>query len=146
LQLVRFVPTERDGDYAYHAALAAAWETGETVVNIEWDMQVNADLLMDLLSCPQPLCSHAYRMYLPREYWAHGRVVNATTLTIDWCERGDLFAEYSGIGFCKIAPEARSGPLVRRPWPELEQAVNASVRGLWHLHWPAIGHDHKEAR
>lgn len=107
-------------------------------------MQVNTDLIMDLLSCPEPLCSHAYRMYLPLECWAHGTLVNKQTTTVEWALGGEDFVEYSGIGFCKIMPEARTGPLERASWRELEQSVNRAVRGPWHLHWPGVEHYHKE--
>lgn len=148
--ICRFVPASWHDDYSYHDALSRAWSWPQAIVNVEHDNEFSPALTEELLSCPQPLCTHAYRLYVPVKCWAHGRIVNAQTWSCEWVQQGAEFAEFSGIGFCKIAPEARTGPLARRPWRELERSVHEAVEGPWHIHWGADGqgidHDHKEPR
>jgi hypothetical protein len=59
-----------------------------------------------------------------------------------WITEGIERAAYSGIGFCKIAPEARVRPLERDTWRGLEWQVNAATEGDWHVHWEPIEHHH----
>jgi len=113
------------------------------IVNVEHDMEYSDRLARELVACDHPLCTHAYRMHLPRECWAHGAVANAATLTVAWGSEGEEWAEFSGVGFCKIVPSARVAPLERCPWWEVEGTVNATVRGPWHVHWPAVEHYHR---
>lgn len=66
-------------------------------------------------------------------------------VTVDWIEPGDEWAEWSSIGFCKIAPEARSAPLDRMFWQWLEHGINRVVSSdgtRWHIHWPEVKHHH----
>lgn len=145
--IYHFIPGPEHDSYEYWRGLSALWDTDHSIVNIEHDMEVSVGLVAGLLSCPRPLCSHAYRMHVPRDYWAHGhwpesegeRLVGSG---INWIDEGDPFAGYSAIGFCKITPEARIAPLERVDWRGCELAVNHAVRGPWHIHWPAINHYH----
>lgn len=70
-------------------------------------------------------------------------------ITPDWIKPGDEWAEWSSIGFCKIAPQARSLPLDRMFWQWLEHAVNRVVSAdgtRWHIHWPEVKHLHDYKR
>ena len=151
LRPVLFVPGAGDDAYEYWRRLSAAWMTTETIVNVEHDMECSQALVDELLACPHPLCSHAYLMYLPRRYWAHGWASTdprerAQGGGIRWVERGDERAGHSAIGFCKVEPRVRPGELERTEWPGVEMAVNRAVCGPWHLHWPGVEHYHKEPR
>lgn len=126
--------------------MSAAWQGRGALVNVEHDMECSNALAWDLLGCPHPLCTFAYRMYLPRECWAFGRLVNSRTLTVEWGSEGDEWAEWSGIGFCKIERSARRDSLPRTEWRGVEAAVNRAVDGPWHVHWPAVAHYHEEPR
>ena len=48
---------------------------------------------------------------------------------------GDEFADWSAIGFVKIAPEARIAPLAECHWRQMEDAIDKAVKKPWHLHW-----------
>lgn len=126
------------------------WASNRVLVNIEHDMECSRELVAELLTCRHPLCTHAYRMYLPRTYWAHGRVTDyrlrETGEGIQWAAEGQEWADWSAIGFCKVGPEARVAPLARTEWSGVETAVNLAVGERWHIHWPGVEHYHKEPR
>ena len=73
---------------------------------------------------------------------------------ISWLDEGDQWAVWSSIGFCKIAPVARTKPLDRLFWMYIEHSVNRSVGKYmnagganydWHIHWnegKGIQHHH----
>jgi hypothetical protein len=140
--------------FSYHEALARCWESGDTVLNVEWDMEHSRSLMLGLLACPHSLCTYAYMMHLPTKHYAHGDVSAVPAFRergegVRWIERGDEWASYSGIGFCKIALGARVGELERQSWPLVELAVNRAVRGPWHVHWHnsvGIEHHHRTPR
>lgn len=138
--------------YAYWKALNDHWGQGRTIINVEHDMEFNDQLVADLVECPHPLCTHAYRVYLStRGYW-----VFSPTRAGRWIVEGDAWADTASLGFAKIAAGAQTRPLERMPWKWLEHAVNRAVIGwdgstlspcrearcAWHVHWPEIGHFH----
>lgn len=145
---------------AYHAICADVfdygdgwrelWESGDTIVCVEHDMEFSDALVDELLSCPQPLCAHAYLMhqYGP-PFYAHGwlpqqKGLRAQASCIRWIDHGEERADYSAVGFVKIAPRARRFPLAENiPWMAVEQEVNAATTGTWHIHWPGVEHYHK---
>lgn len=116
-------------------------------------MQCTDALIDELLSCPHPVCTHAYQMHIPRTYWAHNVSLTGarpsglalsqyTARGIRWVAPGDVWADFSGIGFCKIAREARMGCLRRDVWRGVEVSVNAAISTRWHVHWPGVEHHH----
>lgn len=135
--IYRFVPTPRDDEYEYWRGFARAWAASAVIVNVEHDMQYTPALAAELLHCPHPLCSHAYQMHIPRDYYAHSH--NRDGMDGFWIGHGKEWAVYSAIGFCKITPEARIGPLERDTWRGVEWRVNAATQGLWHIHWGPDG-------
>jgi hypothetical protein len=140
-------PVCHDG-FDYWRGLHQLWTQDVVVVNLEHDHDFTDAPVVDLLACPHPLCSHAYLMHIPYEHYAHGWASDVPAFReraqgVRWIEQGDEWADYSGIGFCKITPEARVGPLRETEWNGLEMSVNACVRGPWHLHWPSILHHHR---
>ena len=134
----RVQPLRCEDDHSYGRGLAALWTTSATVVNVEHDMEFSDALVADLLACPEPLCSHAYQVWPS----AWRRFVYAHSKDGRWLEQGDSSADFSSIGFCKLAPAGRTGELKTYPWRYVEQAVNTAVAGEWHIHWPAIKHHH----
>ena len=146
----RFAHGPADDRYAYWRSLAAVWASTDILVNVEHDNEFSQSLVSALLACSHPLCTHAYRMHVPRSHWAHGWAPQDARRErgerVQWIERGEEWADYSAIGFCKIAPEARIGPLAHCEWPGVELAVNNATAGLWHVHWPGVAHHHTEAR
>lgn len=140
-----------DGDeYGYWAAMARAWGSPEVLVNLEHDMQYSDTLARELLDCPHPCCTHAYRMHTGRygDYWAHSHD-GLCGMDGHWVTEGAEWAAYSAIGFCKIVPEVRTVPLERCQWRHVEHVVNSAiwratgaVRDRWHVHWPGVEHYH----
>ena len=139
----------------YGMALASIWQQDAAIVNIEHDHPATPELVAELLACPHPLCTHAYQMHLPTTYWAHS--TRADAMDGFWIEQGAEWAAYSAIGFCKIAPEARTRPLGPAVWQAVELEVNNATTGpsadsKWHVHWNGAGtgqgieHFHKEPR
>lgn len=136
--------------FDYSDGLRWLWDGASTIVNVEHDMEFSDDLVQQLLDCEHPLCAHAYKMYLPRVYYAHGWLPRETgprsrAQSIRWIDQGEEWVDYSALGFVKITPEARHYPLAENvPWQALEQEVNAAVAGThWHIHWPEIEHYHR---
>jgi hypothetical protein len=122
----------------YWRGLNAAWSGPGTLVNVEHDMECTDELVRQLVDCPWPACSHAYRVWLSdRQQF----VFAARSSGGGWVDEGVTAADYAGVGFCKIEQTARSFPLRRGPWIAIEQAVNQAV-GEWHIHWPAVEHYH----
>lgn len=124
----------------YWRGLAAHWDSAETIINVEHDMEYSDKLASDLLDCSEPLCTHAYRVYIERLREWHWAAWDDRFVYV----RADAqHASNASIGFCKIAPSARVAPLGRTTWKLLELEVNRSVRGPWHIHWPAVKHHHR---
>lgn len=138
-------------EYDYWESIARIWGEPVPIVNVEHDNEYSDELARLLVECPHPRCAYAYRMYpCGREwqpYWAFSP--DGLCGMGHWGAEGDEWAAWSAIGFCKIAPVAR-GPLPARcGWRLVEQEVNYAlrghahmIRGLWHIHWPAIEHYH----
>lgn len=146
--------------YDYWRALAGLWDGGVTIVNVEHDMEFSDALMDDLLTCPEPICAHAYLIHVhslqPRDPF-HGYNVSSvgwhppieplsqySARGFRWVEPDDRWADFGSLGFCKIEARARCGPLRRDTWRGVEWSVNAAINARWHLHWPAIDHYHKE--
>ena len=146
-------PVLAAGDaYAYWRELSRLWRHPVTLVNVEHDMEFSDDLVRDLVECPHPLCTHAYRVWINniREW------IYCPTRDQRWITHGVEWAHTSSLGFCKIAPEARTRSLKRLPWKFLEHGVCDAVTGCsaavvgdaplaapqWHVHWPEIEHFH----
>jgi hypothetical protein len=142
LLLYRFIPAPWNDDYDYWRGFERKWTADDVIVNVEHDMECSGRLLADLLACPHSLCTHAYLMHIPKTHFAHS--TRADAMDGFWIGEGEEWAAYSGIGFCKIAREARTRPLGRMTvWRGVELAVNNATTGPWHVHWPAIEHHHR---
>lgn len=139
--LYQFLPPNDDDGLGYWRGLSALWDSPDTIVNVEWDMEFSPALVDALLACPHPLCTHAYQMHIPRTYYAHS--ARRDGMDGFWLGKGVEWAAYSAIGFCKIAPQARVRPLARDVWRGVEMQVNAATDGPFHVHWPAIRHYHQ---
>ena len=141
------VPIPCHGPLDYHKGVAAWWETSRTIINVEHDHEVSDELIQGLLDCPHNFCSWAYWLGIPSggPHWAH-RTGKQPPCGGVWIETGDEWADFGGIGFCKITPEARVRPL-RGPWDRKRQvwqdvdwqsvdiAVFAAVDERVHVHW-----------
>lgn len=153
------------GPLDYWRGFDALWKTGETIVNVEHDVELSATLVAGLVECEHPLCTYPYRLYFPSTH-QHEPCYAQRVSTVGWhppiddCGRwassgsryvepssdgapGDEWADYIGPGFCKVAPEARIAPLAQQPWQGVEMSVNAAVEGRWHVHWPEVEHYHR---
>lgn len=148
----RLVSWRCEDDYDYWCGMVRLWVgRQQTIVNVEHDMEYSDDRVQGLLDCPHPLCSYAYRLRPPHAHFAHNvsragwhppidQISRYTALGIDWVDPGAEWADFGGIGFCKIRPSARVAIPPAAPWQWLEMSVHASIRGRWHLHWPAVKH------
>jgi hypothetical protein len=132
------------GDHDYSRGLQALWPTGQTIVNVEHDMECTDELIDQLLGCPHPLCSHAYRLHPVTtgrpSHWAHR---DGGTNYGEWVETGTEWCGFTGIGFCKITPAARVRPLADSHWTAVDCAVSDATEGDWHMHWPGVEHHHR---
>jgi hypothetical protein len=148
------VGIECSDPFDYWRGVEAHWASSETLCVVEHDMEVSDELIQSLLDCPHGLCSWAYWLGIPSggPHWAH-RTGRKPPCGGVWVETGDEWADYGGIGFCKITPEARVRPLAKawdaeleawRPhtWQSVDVAVFASIDVRVHLHWPAVEHQH----
>jgi hypothetical protein len=148
------VPILGEDPYGYWRALNDHWGHGRTIVNVEHDVEFSDRLVQELVDCPHPLCTYAYRVYIQRRgYWIY-----APTRDGKWIAEGDEWADTASLGFTKIAASEQGQPLDRLPWKWLEHAVCGAVAGTgsawdagclnrgrdraWHVHWPEIGHYH----
>jgi hypothetical protein len=136
-------------DFDYWAGLAAVWESAETIVNVEHDMEVTDEHVAELIDCPAAACSFAYHVHwastsLRDDVIAAGNGARDADRHPDpgFLQGGEEWAEWSAIGLVKITPEARIGPLRREPWQRLELAVHDAVKRPWCLHWPPVNHHH----
>ena len=140
---------ECGGELSYWAGFSRLWDSDQTIVNVERDMQFDDALVAELVDCPHPLCAYPYRVYPT----AKGKFIYCGTATPPggegdpvWLSPGDEWAVWHSIGFCKITPQARVKPLDAMFWQWLEHSINRVVcraAGLqWHVHWPEIRHYH----
>lgn len=133
------------GEFNYCDGLQEAWATDKIVVNVEHDMEHSDLLIDDLVNCPYPLCSFAYQVWpTALQRWIYCATSVKANGLLSWLNKGDEWAYWSSIGFCKIAPSARVKPLDRLFWQYIEHSINRVVgkyldgggAGLdWHIHW-----------
>lgn len=130
-------------DHAYGRALAEAWASDRTVVNVEHDLECSDELIQELLDCPEPLCARTYLVYAVSGIHDAPAYPFCVTNPGPWVTGGEEWAAWAAPGFFKATPEARMPNLPVRHWLCVEDVVNDWVTTRWHLHWPAIEHDHK---
>ena len=141
------------GEFDYCFGLQEAWMTDKIVVNVEHDMEFSDELVDGLVNCPWPLCAYAYQVWpTALQRWIYCATSKKTNGLLSWLNKGDEWAYWSSIGFCKVAPSARAKPLDLIFWQYLEHSVNRAVgkygdgkgAGLdWHIHWnEGIGIEH----
>lgn len=135
-------------DFDYSRAVQAAWAMDEPLVLVEHDMEVSDDLIQRLLDEPAPLVTHAYLLH-----WISSGKPAA------YCQRAGDFpagrrylgkpiaegvsaADFAGLGFCKISPEARARPLDESSWQFVDVAVDAAIDMPWRVLWPEVEHHH----
>jgi hypothetical protein len=136
----RVVPARCQDGYDYWQALSEWWESDQTIINVEHDVECDDSHMEALLVCPHPVCSWMYEGHWrttgqPGGVLAHicdnrpGRV-------------SDRWATWSAIGLIKLTPQARTRQLRREPWMALENAVNDAITGPICLHGPPCNHHH----
>lgn len=136
------VPCVADTDYSQ--GWQALWDTDLTIVGVEHDHEVSDELVQGLLDCPHSLCAWAYLLHMPSTGGAsHYAQRDGGPNYGDWIKPGVRWCGFSGIGFCKIAPEARVRSLAESPWQIVDCAISRATDGDWHVHWPAIDHFHR---
>lgn len=134
------IPFVCDDGFGYWRGLTDHWDGPETLVNVEHDLEISDRELDEITECPHPLCSWSYAMHwvstgAVADTWPHTAGGKFVTEGAEW-------AEWSAIGFVKIAPEARIAPLEKVLWRQVEDAIDKAVAKPWHLHWPAVPHHH----
>jgi hypothetical protein len=114
------------------------WGGTHTLINVEHDHECSDDLIQELLDCPEPLCSHAYTLFMPSTgglpHYAH-RTGPKPPAGGEWIKQGDEWADFGGIGFCKITPQARVRPLAQSSWQVVDCAISKATDARWHVHW-----------
>jgi hypothetical protein len=128
------------GVFDYWAGLDRLWACGRSLVMVEHDLEVTDEHIRSLTDCLYGLCTVAYQVHWrttghPTSIFAHHQLGKAIS-------RGNEWADWSGIGLCKVGRDVRVGELRREPWPRVELALNDAVRGPWHVHWPEATHHH----
>lgn len=136
------------GDLDYSRAVQAAWGAAEPLVIVEHDMECSDALLERIFEHPSPLATYAYQLHWvsshkPSAYCQRmGDFPPETRYLGSPISEGDEWCDFTGIGFCKIAPEARCEPLRASSWQFVDIAVNAAVSGRWAVLWPEVEHFH----
>lgn len=127
----------------YWRGVEAHWGSDDTLCVVEHDMEVNDELISELLDCPHPMCSWAYWLGIPSggPHWSHRTGLKPPCGGV-WIQEGEEWADFGGIGFCKIAPEVRVRPLPESTWQFVDIAVFSAVDLRCHVHWPAVEHFH----
>jgi hypothetical protein len=143
----KVIPVECVGDFHYWQGWTDQWPSDQTIVNVEHDMECSDTLIQELLDCPEPLCTHAYTLYLPSvgagpPHYAQ-RTGPKPPAGGEWLNGGEEWCDFTGIGFCKITPRARVAPLERVSWQTVDCSVALATEGRWHVHWPGVEHDHR---
>jgi hypothetical protein len=120
----------------YWRGVEAHWASDETLCILEHDMEVSDDLIQTLLDCDCAFGTWAYWLGIPSggPHWAH-RTGKKPPCGGVWIETGDEWADYGGIGFCKITPQARVRPLPEQSWQFVDIAVFQAVDERVHVHW-----------
>ena len=132
-QLYKTVSVLCDTDTAYWRGIADHWEQPLSIVNIEHDIEWTDAQISELLDCKYDACSFVYKCH-----WATTQQPNGSyAATIDgrFIAPGDEWADWSAIGFIKIAPAARIAPLREVVWNRVEDAIDEAVQKPWHMHW-----------
>jgi hypothetical protein len=137
------VPVPCVGELDYSRTLRSWWRTSRTIVNVEHDMEVSDELIQALLDCPHPFCTHAYTLFpVSTGKRAHYAQAASKPHIEDWIAAGVEWCAFTGIGFCKITPEARARRLGESTWQFVDLAVSAATDCPVHVHWPAVSHYH----
>jgi hypothetical protein len=134
------LPLLCESRFDYSEGLAGVWDLDRTLVNVEHDMRVSDDLIQRILDDSHPLVTYAYTLF-----WASTRSKEHYAQRMnygEWVREGAESADYSGIGFARIDPEVRTGPLGRSTWQHVDVEVNKVVAGRWAILWPEVFHDH----
>jgi len=140
--------------FDYWRGIFNEWNTNATLVIVEHDMQVSDELINQLLADPNPLVTFAYQLFwvstgkaapeyaqrvsdfLPADVPPDRKYLGQAV------HEGDMWADFSGLGLCKIAYGARCQTLTESSWQHLDIAVNAAIKGRWRVLWPAVNHHH----
>jgi hypothetical protein len=135
-QRFEVVPICCEDPLDYHAGVARWWDSDRTIINVEHDHEVSDDLIQQLLDCDCALGTWAYWLGIPSggPHWAH-RTGKQPPCGGVWIETGDEWADFGGIGFCKIEPSARVRPLPEQTWQFVDIAVFQAVDERVHVHW-----------
>lgn len=130
------VPIRCEDPLDYYRGVLAWWETDRTIILVEHDVECSDELIQQLLDCDCMLGSWAYWLGIPSggPHWAH-RTGKKPPCGGVWIETGDDWADYGGVGFCKITPQARVRPLPEQTWQFVDIAVAEATDLRWHIHW-----------
>lgn len=142
-----------EGDYP--RAWVDHWDHPGTIVNLEHDLVPTLEALDELIECPQELCTQGYKIYplstaRKGEVFAQRLAANDPARYDRWIAEGDLYADFTGLGFVKIDHQARSVLMPptedETTWTGWDFTLSNSFYKLgkcWHVHWPAITHNHR---
>lgn len=136
--------------FDYWRGIFEEWDTDRTLIIVEHDMEVSDDLIARLLAEPHPLVSFAYPLYWvstgkgePQYAQRVGDFPPDRKYLGTPVREGDAWADFTGIGLCKISPQARQhGPPRQASWQHVDMAVNAAISGRWRVLWPEVAHFH----
>ena len=120
----------------YWEGVAEWWDSDRVIVNLEHDVECSDELIQTLLDCDCAFGTWAYWLGIPSggPHWAH-RTGKQPRCGGVWIETGDEWADFGGIGFCKITPEARVRPLEETDWTGVDCAVSRATDSRVHVHW-----------
>lgn len=140
------IPCRADEPLDYWRGLSSVWDEGFSLFLVEHDSVVDDDLIQTLVDCKWRLATYAYPLHWPSTHRVEPHFAQRTGLLPpaggEWINEGDEWCDYTGIGFCKIAPEVRVGALEETHWSHLDASVSKAIVGRWRVLWPAIEHDH----
>ena len=142
-------------DESYYEALLKYWGKGNTIVNIEQDIEFMPIMVDRFYTCSEPLCTYPYQL---RDRWSVYSIGDGAKLPLDtakwysFSERLPDYAEGSGLGFVKIGLEAqvlvnlKEYPVSEYKWWYLDTWLSYKFHkaGLkFHVHKMTVKHHHK---
>jgi hypothetical protein len=130
------IPIQCVGEHDYSRAWQQWWQTSHALIGVEHDHDPTDEQITELLDCPHPFCVFAYLLHIPSTGGpSHYAQRHGGTNYGEWIEQGEEWCDFSGIGLCKIKPEARVRRLESSSWQEVDCRISDATDCKVHVHW-----------
>jgi hypothetical protein len=133
--------------FGYAEGLSRVWDGDHDLILVEHDNAPTPEQLLDMVTCPEPVCTRAYWMgpasSQQLDYFISVGFGSAQS------PRGSVIprATHSSVGCTRYSADWRKlvGQPDRTLWYNVENSLNKLVArypGTWHCHWPMCEHSH----